>query len=1204
MVQSIIGEISIWEQSGREIFTGSITDNVLIGTKQNTGGEKLFVVGNTKIEGDVEITGTLIGTVNANTINITDTDTDSTFYLTFVDDNGNTKTLFCDKATTPLSYNPSTNTLNISKLSNSSTIELTGGSKKFTINESNRFEYESNSNVRISLFETSGNLDEKYTEISNNGGSFTITNITDNRSNNFTPMILDRKLNSNLTANIFFGCETEFIIRDTLNNNKFVFDIATSNLTCSNLVGNADTATQLQTARTINGVLFNGTSDIQTINGGTNISVSTNTINLDSALSSLTSISNGNNKLSFNVSNRYELENIGNVRLSFYSTNSNTDQKYFEVVNNGGSFQISNITDNRSSNFVPLLLDRKVNSNLTSNVFFSCETEFIIRDTGFNNKFVFDISTSNLTCSNFTGNLVGTASNSSAINISDTDINSTFYLTFVDDSGNTKTLFCDKATTPLSYNPSTNTLTCSNINTTTFKIENSDTRILLKDISAGTDMKNLDIVNNNGGLAIANFNDARDASSVIFQLNRKSTSTECDEIFISCTDFVKIRDFSGPTDKFSFTMSSGDLTCTTVTANVNATTIDSTNLEITNIKAKDGTACGSIANSTGVITLASSVLTTTDINAGTIDNCNITVGSGKTLNVSAGTLTLADNQISGDKVEGGTINAITINTLSATTLLGSGGASINLQTAHFSADFFSTTPEATANSILFTRTTSVNGRKIILGSNITYDSSTNILSHTGDINIATGKNYKINGTQIASSNLSNDSSLQKISSNTFGNFINIGNLDIGTWNHNTDFSMFKNSSVTGSGDYALLQQNTGATFLNSSAGQVLNLGIGNSYKLVIGTGGDVTLSNNLILSTGQINFPYFQISGTSANFMGALGFNRNVATGAILNTSFKAYQLHNNDGKLYLQGFNTDTSAFSGDIFIVDGENIGIGISSPTAMLHIDAGLTSIPVSGFIRIGSTDYSSQTNNIMLSVAPGVVSFDANGVVGGRFKMDSAGNVGIGNSAPSTKLQVNGTVKASAFDPPSDDRLKKNEQALGNIGLEVINKLVCEKYDKVKEIIYLPIHDETDYVDNNDNTGNPVDNSDEIKMSFAHKTQIDWNLDNYSDNHFMKEVGFIAQKVEQIDELKDYVDIGNDNEPYTLDYNSIFTFAVKAIQELSDENTQLKNRITTLENKISDLENENLSQNQYIDILESKISDLENNLNLIMKHLNLN
>ena len=47
--------------------------------------------------------------------------------------------------------------------------------------------------------------------------------------------------------------------------------------------------------------------------------------------------------------------------------------------------------------------------------------------------------------------------------------------------------------------------------------------------------------------------------------------------------------------------------------------VDTTNLEVTNIKAKDGTASATIANSTGVLTVASSVLTTADINGGSID---------------------------------------------------------------------------------------------------------------------------------------------------------------------------------------------------------------------------------------------------------------------------------------------------------------------------------------------------------------------------------------------------------------------------------------------------------------------------------------------------------------------------------------------------------------------------------------------------------
>ena len=75
---------------------------------------------------------------------------------------------------------------------------------------------------------------------------------------------------------------------------------------------------------------------------------------------------------------------------------------------------------------------------------------------------------------------------------------------------------------------------------------------------------------------------------------------------------------------------------------------------------------GFVAN--GAINFNSQAMTNVDINSGNIDGAtiatsDITVGAGKELDVSAGTLTLADNQISGDKVEGGTIASITVSQL-------------------------------------------------------------------------------------------------------------------------------------------------------------------------------------------------------------------------------------------------------------------------------------------------------------------------------------------------------------------------------------------------------------------------------------------------------------------------------------------------------------------------------------------------------------
>jgi hypothetical protein len=309
MVQSLIGEISIWEQSGREIFTGSITDNVLIGTKQNTGGEKLFVVGNTKIEGDVEITGTITATVNANTINISDNNVNDDFYLVFTDDSGSNRTLQIDKSSSPLTYNPVNNRLTVSgNVFANFWGDLTG-----------------TASVATTLTTTSTSSNVGY-YILFGGNHLTGANtVYANANLNYNPST------NTLTGGIFNG---------------------------TSFSGNAGTATQLQSGRNINGVYFDGTANIQTIIGGTNINITTNsTINLDTVLTGLTSITSTDfiGDLTGNVVGNVvgNLTGTSSVATTLTMTNTSTNVGFYLVFSSSPSTGNNNAFVSNNLNYNP-----------------------------------------------------------------------------------------------------------------------------------------------------------------------------------------------------------------------------------------------------------------------------------------------------------------------------------------------------------------------------------------------------------------------------------------------------------------------------------------------------------------------------------------------------------------------------------------------------------------------------------------------------------------------------------------------------------------------------------------------------------------------------------------------------------------------------------------------------------------------------------
>ena len=77
-------------------------------------------------------------------------------------------------------------------------------------------------------------------------------------------------------------------------------------------------------------------------------------------------------------------------------------------------------------------------------------------------------STNTLNATNIVGSLTGTASNASAINTTSDNTSGTYYIPFTKTlAGTGKTLYIDDTSGPLSYNPSTSSLTCSILNATT-----------------------------------------------------------------------------------------------------------------------------------------------------------------------------------------------------------------------------------------------------------------------------------------------------------------------------------------------------------------------------------------------------------------------------------------------------------------------------------------------------------------------------------------------------------------------------------------------------------------------------------------------------------------------------------------------------------------------------------------------------------------
>ncbi len=246
--------------------------------------------------------------------------------------------------------------------------------------------------------------------------------------------------------------------------------------------------------------------------------------------------------------------------------------------------------------------------------------------------------------------------------------------------------------------------------------------------------------------------------------------------------------------------------------------------------------------------------------------------------------------------------------------------------------------------------------------------------------------------------------------------------------------------------------------------------------------------------------------------------------------------------------------------------NVGIGTPSPVSKLDIHGSLSFKSKGTYVSATNAGGDVNSNDLTLTAANSTNSIVARSAQNIIFQVfdpapasvyrevmrithwGAGANVGIGTANPgaSNKLYVNGNIFANGtITPTSDDRVKHNEQNIVG-AIETLSKLTPKKYIKTTEMY------EADHDFELDADGNPVDdNGEPVKHTI--------------------EAGVIAQKVLEVPELAFMVspegvdEDGNVTSPHGLNYNSLFTYAIAAIQEQQQLIEDLRSEVEALKNK---------------------------------------
>ena len=295
--------------------------------------------------------------------------------------------------------------------------------------------------------------------------------------------------------------------------------------------------------------------------------------------------------------------------------------------------------------------------------------------------------------------------------------------------------------------------------------------------------------------------------------------------------------------------------------------------------------------------------------------------------------------------------------------------------------------------------------------------------------------------------------------------------------------------------------------------------------------------------------------------------------------------------------YNTTTIDSSGitSTIITIGSNklTSTSINFTSSINYLDLSGTSIIGNNgtVVNLKSTDLSCTSNLYVKSIRPYTtnndISINGNLVFESSLNSLKATNLIVRNINPfiNSDISINGNVwidgslnirgtattaitgvaiTTGIINLRSDDRLKQNEEAIVN-ALSIIRKLNPQIYQKTANF-----------------------------MAPDYRGQV---IEPY-----IIEAGLIAQEVEKINELKFSVIKGNEQIPYSINYNSIFIYCLAALKELDNNVESIKNVFNLNGTNNNDSNNHDLiniidSQNIQIQELVNKLNNLENRISTI-------